>query len=245
LRSRYDVPMSEGPRIARIAELIGDRARAEMLTALLDGRALAAGELAAAAGITASTASAHLARLADAGLVVGVRQGRHRYFRLANAEVAQLIEALAGAAARQAGTPLRPGPREPSLREARVCYDHLAGARAVRAADALVARGLLVDHDGQWSLGDGALVWFERTLGLDVAGLRAGRRPLCRSCLDWSERRPHLAGALGAALLERLLALHWARRVEGSRVVLFTPAGELAWRAHFAAPANSVGAAAA
>jgi DNA-binding transcriptional ArsR family regulator len=237
--------MSEGPRIARIAELIGDRARAEMLTALLAGRALAAGELAAAAGITASTASEHLARLGDAGLVVGVRQGRHRYFRLAGPEVAQLIEALAGAAARHTGPPLRPGPRDASLREARVCYDHLAGAQAVRAADALVARGLLVDRDGQWSVAEGGLVWFERTLGLDVAALRAGRRPLCRSCLDWSERRPHLAGALGAALLERMLALHWARRVEGSRVVRFTPAGELAWRAHFAAPVNAAGAAAA
>jgi DNA-binding transcriptional ArsR family regulator len=237
--------MSEGPRIARIAELIGDRARAEMLTALLDGRALAAGELAAAAGITASTASAHLARLGDAGLVVGVRQGRHRYFRLAGPEVAQLIEALAGAAARHTGTPLRPGPRDAALREARVCYDHLAGAQAVRAADALIARGLLVDRDGQWSVGEGGLAWFERTLGLDVATLRAGRRPLCRSCLDWSERRPHLAGALGAALLERVLALHWARRLEGSRVVCFTPAGELAWRAHFAAPASAAGAAAA
>ena len=237
--------MSEGPRIARIAELIGDRARADMLTALLAGRALAAGELAAAAGVTASTASAHLARLGDAGLVVGVRQGRHRYFRLAGSEVAQLMEALAHAAARQAGTPLRPGPRDPSLREARVCYDHLAGAQAVRAADALVARGLLVDRDGQWSVGEGALDWFERTLGVDIAALRAGRRPLCRACLDWSERRPHLAGALGAALLEQVLARHWARRVEGSRVVRFTPAGELAWRAHFAAPANTASAAAA
>ena len=225
--------MSEGPRIARIAELIGDRARAEMLTALLAGRALAAGELAGVAGITASTASAHLARLVEAGLLIAVSQGRHRYFRLAGPEVAQLIEALVGAAARHAGAPLRPGPRDPALREARVCYDHLAGAKAVQAADTLVARGLLVDRDGQWLPGDGALAWFERTLGVDVAALHAARRPLCRSCLDWSERRPHLAGALGAALLERLLALQWARRTEGSRIVRFTPAGELAWCAHF------------
>jgi len=215
--------MSEGPRIARIAELIGDRARAEMLTALLGGRALAAGELATAAGITASTASAHLARLVDAALVIGVRQGRHRYFRLAGPEVAQLIEALVGAAARHAGAPLRPGPRDPALREARVCYDHLAGAQAVLAADALVARGLLVDRDGQWFTGDGALAWFECTLGVDVAALRAARRPLCRSCLDWSERRPHLGGALGAACLQLAIRRGWVRPELDGRALALLP----------------------
>ena len=224
--------MSDGPPIARIAALIGDPTRAEVLGALLAGRALTATELADVAGVGKATMSAHLAQLVDAGLAAVAVQGRHRYFRLAGPDVAQLLESLMGVAVRAGVTRLRTGPREPALRRARMCYDHLAGELAVWACDTLQARDALRLEDEQLRLGADGARWFAQ-LGIDVDGVAAAagsRRPVCRACLDWGERRYHLAGALGAAMAGRIEALGWARRAAGSRAVAFTPMGEHAFR---------------
>jgi DNA-binding transcriptional ArsR family regulator len=228
--------MNEGPHIARIAALIGDPARAEMLSALMGGQALTATELAGVAGITKQTASVHLARLRDARLLSLEVQGRHRYFRLADADVARLLENLMGVAFRAGAVRLLAGPREPALRAARQCYDHLAGEAGVQVHEGLVVRGALRIEDHQPVLTEAGGVFF-RGLGIDLDTLAAQRRPLCRACLDWSVRRHHhLAGALGAALLQLLYAQGWARRVKGSRAVQITPKGELALRRQFYAP---------
>jgi len=224
--------MKNGPNIARVAGLIGDPARAEILTALLAGRALTATELAAVAGVTKQTVSAHLAKLVDARLLAVEAQGRHRYFRLAGSDVARLLESLMGIAFRTGAVRLVTGPREPALRKARVCYDHLAGELGVLAYDGLVGRGWLADRAGSLFLtnaGADGLAAF----GIDPALAASERRTFCRPCLDWGERRHHLGGALGAALLDRLYALRWARRAADSRVVVFTPRGEQALRAQF------------
>jgi len=226
--------MTDGPNIARVAALIGDPARAEILTALLAGRALTATELASVAGVTKQTVSAHLAKLVDARLLAVDAQGRHRYFRLAGRDVAALLESLMGVAFRTGSVRLVTGPREPALRKARVCYDHLAGELGVLAYDGLLARGWLAERAGSLFLtnaGADRLAEF----GIDPALAAGERRTFCRPCLDWGERRHHLGGALGAALLDRLYALRWARRAADSRVVVFTPRGEQQWRAAFAA----------
>lgn len=214
--------MKVGPDIALVAALLGDPARANMLTALLAGQALTAGELAREAGVTPQTASAHLSRLEKGGLIVGRKQGRHSYFALSGDDVAGVLEGLMSLAARTGHARTRPGPKEPALRRARVCYDHLAGELGVALLDSLVASGRL-DADLQPTAHGEALF---TALGVDLAALKAGRRPLCRACLDWSVRRSHLAGSLGAAVLDRLYALGWARRLEGERVVAFSEAGE-------------------
>jgi DNA-binding transcriptional ArsR family regulator len=224
--------MKVGPSIVRIAALIGDHARAEILTALMAGQALTATELADVAGVTKQTVSAHLAKLVDARLLAVQSQGRHRYFRLADHDVADLLESLMGVAYRTGAVRVRTGPREPALRKARVCYDHLAGELGVLVYEGLEKRRWLrVDGDGI-VVTRGGLQGF-RDLGIDVDGLAVGRRELCRACLDWSVRRHHLAGALGAALLDRCCALGWARREKGSRVIHFTPTGERALRTRF------------
>ncbi len=216
--------MKSGPDIARIAALLGDPARANMLTALLDGAALSAGELAREAGVTAQTASSHLAKLSQGGLVIARRQGRHSYYALSGPEVGQLLEALMGLAAKGGLNRARPGPREPELRRARICYDHLAGDLGVAMLEGLIASGRLAgEADGLVPTVSGEE--FLDDFGIALEALRAGRRPLCRSCLDWSVRRSHLAGALGAALLVRLYQLGWARRAPGTRLVRFTPEG--------------------
>ena len=224
--------MKDGPNIARIAGLIGEPARAEMLTALLGGRALAAGELASAAGIGRPTASAHLARLVEARLLAVEAQGRHRYFRLADDEVAHALEALLGVAFRSRPTRLVTGPREPALRKARVCYDHLAGELAVEVFAGLQASGALASGSEGLGLSEAGAARFH-ALGVDLDAAAAQRRVFCRPCLDWGERRDHLAGALGSALLQRIYALRWAKRVEGSRAVVFTAVGEQNLRAAF------------
>src|SRR5450432_891789 len=197
--------MKDGPNIARVAALIGDPARADVLTPLLADRALTATELADVAGVTRQTISAHLARLLDAGLVTVEAQGRHRYFRLAGRDIAQLLESLMGVAFRTGATRLRPGPREPALRKARVCYDHLAGELGVFAYDALLARGVFTEGGEGLYLTNAGARWFS-DFGVDPAAVAAERRAFCRPCLDWGERRHHLGGGLGAALLERVLA---------------------------------------
>jgi DNA-binding transcriptional ArsR family regulator len=216
--------------LAEIAALAGDPARAAMLVALMDGRALTAGELAGVAGITPQTASGHLARLVAAGLLALERQGRHRYHRLAAPAVAQMVEGMmaVAAGARDARRrPPRTGPADEAMRQARSCYDHLAGRLAVAIADRLVERGHVeLSPDGGAVTAAGAA--FLATIGVDLdqAAARArGKRLFCRPCLDWSERRPHLAGAIGAALLDALLGQGWLRRTAGSRAIQITPGG--------------------
>jgi len=217
--------MKEGPDIARIGTLIGDPARANMLTALIGGQALTATELAQAAGVTLQTASSHLSKLEEGGMIAQRKQGRHRYFTLADAAAGTLIESMMGFAASRGHLRHKPGPKDPALRKARVCYDHLAGDYGVRMLDSFVAREV-IESDGEnlkvTEGGQGEL----SALGIDIGKLTANRRPLCKSCLDWSERRSHLAGTLGKALLQNFMEKGWARRSSESRAVLFTPEGE-------------------
>lgn len=226
--------MKDGPSIVRIAALIGDHARAEMLTALMAGEALTATELAGVADLTKQTVSSHLSKLLDAGLVTVEKQGRHRYFRLADDDVARLLESLMGVAYRTGAVRARSSPREPALRKARVCYDHLAGELGVLAFDVMKQRryvrrqggDLILTRAGKQFLGE---------IGIDVDALVVQRRRLSHACLDWSVRRHHLAGAAGAALLHRCYELGWARRIKDSRVVSFSSAGERAFRERFRA----------
>jgi DNA-binding transcriptional ArsR family regulator len=217
--------MKDGPNIARIAALIGDPARADVLTALMADRALTATELAAIAGVTKQTMSAHLSKLLDAGLVAVDQQGRHRYFRLADADVAGLLECLMGVAFRTGAVRLISSPREPALRTARICYDHLAGERGVAVYEFLLHERLLEKSPAGLRVTRSGIDWFSR-LGVDTRVVARERRAYCRPCMDWSERRHHLAGALGAALLTRFQELGWAARDRRSRAIAFTPAGE-------------------
>lgn len=225
--------MKEGPNIVGIAALIGDRARAEILTALLGGQALTATELTAVADVTKQTMSAHLAKLVEAKLVAVESQGRHRYFRLADDDVAELLESLMGVAHRTGALRLQAGPREPGLRKARVCYDHLAGELGVLAFDALRKRRMLRLGDEGIDLSPAGERFFAE-LGARLPPGASSRRPRCRACLDWSVRRHHLAGSAGAALLQRCYGLGWARREKGTRAVSFTPRGEREFRERFA-----------
>jgi len=224
--------MKSGPDITTIAALLGDPARANMLTALSAGQALTAGELAREAGVTAQTASSHLGKLAAASLIEGRKQGRHVYYALSGPDVAGVLEALTGLAERTGHTRVRTGPREPALRRARVCYDHLAGDLGVALLDSLTARKMILGSGESLVLSEAGET-FMTALGLDVPALSALRRPLCKGCLDWSVRRSHLAGALGAALLSRFYALGWAQREAGTRVVSFSPRGLEAFREIF------------
>jgi DNA-binding transcriptional ArsR family regulator len=192
--------MNNGSYIAEIAALLGDPARANMLSALMDGGALSAGDLAFAAHVTAQTTSAHLAKLVEAQLLACEKRGRHRYFRLASAEVARMLEEIMSVAVTR--TPrYRPGwMRDEALRSARTCYDHLAGRLGVALTESLVARQyVLLDEDGGAVTEKGAQFFSE--LGLELPGI-GKRRRFCRPCVDWSERRPHLGGAVGAALAQ-------------------------------------------
>ena len=220
----YNRTMKEGPNLAAVAALLGDPARANMLTALMDGRALTATELAHEAGVTLQTTSGHLARLETANLLRVEKQGRHRYFRLSGEDVAEVLEGLMGLAARTGHLRTKPGPKDPALRQARVCYDHLAGDMGVFAFDRLCAKGLVAGHDRDVHVTKAGRAFFAG-FGIDVEALEHGRRPLCRVCLDWSERRYHIAGALGSQLLGKLFEKGWARREKNSRVVHFTPKG--------------------
>lgn len=218
-----------GNSLAEVAALIGDPARANILQALADGRALTAGELAWHAGVSAQTTSGHLAKLADAQLIAPEKQGRHRYFRLASPEVAEAIEALMLVAANGPKRHRPTGPRDEALRAGRTCYDHLAGRLAVAMADRLAARRHIIMSGGAASITQEGHRFF-RDFGLDLAGDGKSTRPLCRTCLDWSERRSHLAGRLGAALCQRCLDLGWIKRGKDSRAVTFTPAGIAGFR---------------
>jgi DNA-binding transcriptional ArsR family regulator len=224
--------MVSTPDIAAVAGLIGDRSRATMLMGLMAGRALTATELARAAGVTKQTASSHLARLVE-GRLVGVETvGRNRYFRLADHQVGSVLEELGGLANRVGAIRVETGPSDPSLRKARVCYDHLAGELGVLVFDSLKQQGLVRVAGKKVTLTEQG-VRFCEGMDIEVAGLERGRRPLGLACLDWSVRRHHLAGALGAALLNRFYRLGWARHQKGTRVVLFSALGERALRTRF------------
>ena len=222
--------MKEGPAIAPVAALLGDPARANMLGALMDGRALTVSELAEAAGVALPTASGHLGKLEAAGLVAAEKQGRHRYFRLSGPDVAQVLEALMGLAQRTGAVRVRTGPKDAALRAARVCYDHLAGERGVALLNGLARQGL-VAGEADLALTQHGRRFFQG-FGVDVARLETGRRPVCRACLDWSERRLHLGGGLGAAILSGIVERRWGRREE-SRAFVFMPDGLAAFDAAF------------
>lgn len=217
--------MKAGPDIALIASLIGDPARANMLSGLMSGRALTASELAQEAGVSPQTASSHLAKLQSGGLLAIEKQGRHRYYRLTGPDIAALLESLMGIAARVGHLRTRTGPKDPALRRARVCYDHLAGDLGVRMFDGLLDRRLLRRRGADIELTQPGRHFCER-FGIDIDSIQDKRRPTCKPCLDWSERRSHLAGALGAAMLARFYELKWARRQPDTRIVTFTPRGE-------------------
>jgi DNA-binding transcriptional ArsR family regulator len=219
--------MSETLDIARVGALMGDPSRASMLMALMSGEALTASELAFRAGVALPTASGHLAQLVDGGLLAVAKQGRHRYYRLAGPAVAHAVETLSDLAIQVFPSPRRVMPEDAPLRRARTCYDHLAGRLGVAVADGLVQRRVLRRADGELALvrresGEALL----NSWGIDVASLESSRRPMVRICIDWTERRPHVAGALGAAIVDRFLAAGWIRRQRDSRAVSLTPTGE-------------------
>ncbi|MFI5659587.1 ArsR/SmtB family transcription factor [Streptomyces sp. NPDC051684] len=223
------------PRLAALASLIADETRAACLLALLDGRAWTAGELARHAGVAASTASEHLGKLVAGGLLAEERQGRHRYLRLADARTAQLLEGLAGYAVPGGGerpATLRAASARTAMARGRTCYDHLAGRLGITVTDAMVERGLLRADAGAdaptLALTDAGHGWF-RALGTPLDP--GSRRPLARGCLDWTERRPHLAGRAGAALCAHAFAAGWVERIGSERAVRVTGAGERALRA--------------
>jgi DNA-binding transcriptional ArsR family regulator len=233
--SRYDRArwsVTADVDMAAVGALFGERTRAAMLAAVGDGRALPAADLARAAGVSPATASAHLAKLVEGGILTSKKRGRHRYFAIANARVAAAIEALASVAPPAHAHSLREVEAGAALRVARTCYDHLAGRVGVAFCDALVRRHLIKVRDGQaevTSAGERAFA----TFGLDLETLRQRRRPLLLLCLDWSEERHHLAGAIGAALAARMFELGWIERARRGRAVKVTTPGEDGLAAQF------------
>ena len=223
--------------ISAIAALIGDPARANILLALMGGKALTAGELAYCASVTPQTASGHLARLVDGGLVTVEKQGRHRYHRLASASVAEAFESLSGLAATGPGPryPRSTGPKDSAMRMARTCYDHMAGRLSVAIIESMTTRNLIILEDRSGLITDEGRN-FLTGLGLDLDSKAGSSRPLCRTCMDWSERRMHLGGRLGSALLQKSLASNWVRQDKESRTLAITPKGERAFRDQFGIP---------
>jgi DNA-binding transcriptional ArsR family regulator len=233
--------MSVAPQIAEVAALVGDPARANILCALLGGRAVTATELACAAHVSPQTASEHLARLTAARLIVVMKQGRHRYYQLAGPHIGQMLESIMNVAL--AGPP-RFQPRskaDDAMRHARTCYDHFAGVLGVGIADQLIERAFVVlgDEAGEVTA-DGAA--FLADLGVDLATARTKRRVFCRPCLDWTERRPHIGGAVGAAIACRCFQLGWVERISGSRALTITSAGRRGLMSAFGFSEDSVGA---
>lgn len=242
--SRRTVEAMQGDAdIAALGSLVADRTRARILLALGDGRALAASVLASEAGVAASTVSGHLAKLVEGGLLVAEPHGRHRYYRLADERVGRLIELLAQHAPAAPVRSLREGDRARAIRDGRYCYDHLAGRLGVAIMGSLLDRGLVdggdgafhaaaarrdrlsaPGHDVDYRLTDSGARWLT-DFGVDLEPLRAGRRPLIRYCMDWSEQRHHLAGALGAALAAQVAARGWIERAPRGRAVRITPSG--------------------
>jgi DNA-binding transcriptional ArsR family regulator len=221
-----------GNMLAEQAALMGDPARANMLIALMAGQALTAGELASNAGITAQTASGHLAKMVQSNLLAVEKQGRHRYYRLAGPQVAHALETLMALSSQEPTRKRSVGPKDLALRTARTCYDHIAGRLGVALADSLQNQGYVEFGEGAVSVTRSGHDFFcDFGIAL-VDGSKRGR-PLCRTCLDWSERRAHLAGKLGADLLERMLVLGWVARLPQSRALRITPIGQAGFRSTF------------
>jgi len=224
--------MDGTPNIAKIGALLGDNTRARMLSSLMHGKALTASELAREAGITAQTATTHLARLEDGGLLTLRKQGRHKYFSLAGENVAALLETLMGLSAGNDALKTLTGPKDAAMRNARICYNHLAGSKGIQLYDSLLASKYIVLRNGNLLLstsGEG----FIRDFGINLEQLQTSRSPLCRECLDWSERRSHLAGSLGRALLTRFEHKKWVKRDPNSRIIKFSVKGEKAFDSAF------------
>lgn len=232
--------MATTNRIAEVAAAVGEPARAAMLAALMDGRALTATELAEVADVTPQTASGHLARLASVGLIAVEKQGRHRYHRLTSPEVARMIESvmqIAGGVT-LARPPHRVGPKDAALRHARTCYDHLAGQLGVSIADALQSSGAIEMAGDAATLTETGRAQMQALGILSLDSDPRSARPGCRPCLDWSERRPHLAGVLGAAICIHALDQGWVRRRAGTRALDITPAGRIGFRQAFGVESN-------
>jgi DNA-binding transcriptional ArsR family regulator len=233
--------MASNALFAEVAALSGDPARASMLHALMDGRALTATELARVAGVAPQTASGHLNRMTAIGLLSVEKQGRHRYHRLATPSVARMLESIMQVAAELEPDRKRltVGPRDAALRKARTCYDHFAGQLGVALADALIEHGHVELTSDAGILTESGMT-FLGGVGINIEPMLARRtkrsaRVLCRPCLDWSERRPHLAGAVGAAICAHSFDKGWTRQLDGTRAVLITPKGELIFREKFGA----------
>lgn len=224
--------MKEGPNIAQVAALMGDPARANMLAALMSGMALTVSELATEAGVTLQTASSHLSKLNDGGLLRRQKQGRHTYYSLTGADVANVLEGLMGLAAGAGNLRVRPGPKDAAMRRARVCYNHLAGDMGVQLFDSLIRQKHLTINGKNLKLTASGKD-FSIALGVDLASLNKTRTPLCRECLDWSARRAHLAGSLGRALLSQMENRRWLKRDPNSRIIIFSPAGERQFKKMF------------
>jgi DNA-binding transcriptional ArsR family regulator len=216
--------MSSAPHIAEVAALVGDPARANMLCALLGGRALTATELAFSAGVSPQTTSGHLGKMFAARLVVQMKQGRHRYYRLAGPQVGQMLESIMNVAL--TGPPrFQPKSKfDDGLRHARTCYDHIAGVVGVGLAEQMAARDFVVLGDEAGEVTPAGMEFLSK-LGVDLSGVRNKRRVFCRPCLDWTERRLHIGGAVGAALADRCFELKWFERARDSRALNVTPAG--------------------
>ncbi|KZN34588.1 hypothetical protein N480_21420 [Pseudoalteromonas luteoviolacea S2607] len=219
------------PNISVVAGLIADPTRAKILTALMGGKALTATELAIEADVTPQTASSHLSKLVEGDLLQLRKQGRHRYFQLKGLAVAELLEQLL-VMTTSAQSRVQTGPNDTRLQYARVCYDHLAGELGVTLYDALVAKGMLIDAGEQTQLTEKGKLYFGE-LGVDVARLQSKKRPVCKSCLDWSERRNHLAGSLGQWVLDYIFEKGWAQRDLDARSVSFSKAGLKAFKRVF------------
>jgi DNA-binding transcriptional ArsR family regulator len=221
----YDQTMKYGPDVSIVASLIGDPARSNMIMALMSGLSLSAAELAREAGVTPSTATGHLSKLEASGLLISTKKGRHRHFRVANQDVAHLIEALIAVSTRAGHMRSRPGPKDEAMRHARSCYDHLAGRLAVAMFERWVSAHILRWHDDVVELTDKGRRFIIRR-GIDIEAIERKKRPICRTCIDWSERQHHLGGAIGSAVLAHVLDRQWATRKAQFRTISFSASGE-------------------
>jgi DNA-binding transcriptional ArsR family regulator len=216
--------MTEDVRIAEVAALVGDPARANILAALMGGQALTAGELVHVTGVSPQTTSGHLGKLTDGRLIACVKQGRHRYYRVATPRVAEMLESIMAVVADGPPRYRPPSKLDDAMRVARTCYDHVAGKLGVCIADALCALGHVTLSDEGGELSESGVAFLEK-FGVDLAAARSRRRIFCRPCLDWTERRPHLGGTVGAVLAQRCFDLKWLQRMPESRALFVTPAG--------------------
>lgn len=224
--------MSSNPDLATVAALIADPARAIMLSALMDDVALPAGELARLARITPQTASSHLAKLVKGKLVSMTHSGRHHYFRLSHGDVARMLESLALIAPAAQARNLKDSLERKAIYRARTCYDHLAGELGVTLTHKLLDKGIILPYGEIYEVTKAGEAWLN-TFGIDLLQLRRKHRVFARACLDWSERKPHVAGSLGAVLLQRLFELEWIVRVKDSRAVMVTESGRHSFKAEF------------